>query len=148
MSGAAFVQAMFVQATGVAIDGRALLLLGPPGCGKSDLALRLIGRGAALIADDGVMVRVVDHGLVAEAPGTAVPRLHVAGIGMVEVALARPTPVALAVTLDPVLVPLDRSVALSMFEPVEGLRVPQIALAAFEVSAPDKLLLALARWGH
>lgn len=138
----------FVQATAVSIDGRAVLLLGPPGCGKSDLALRLIRRGAALIADDGVMLRVVDYRLMAEAPSVMTPRLHVAGIGMVEVALAGPTPVALAVTLDPALVPQDRSVALSMFGPIEGLCVPHIALAALEASAPCKLLLALDRLGH
>jgi HPr kinase/phosphorylase len=139
---------VFVQATAVALDGHAVLLLGPPGCGKSDLALRLIGRGAALIADDGVVLRVIDHRLVAEAPGNRVPRLHVAGIGMVEVAPAASTPVALAVTLDPALVPHDRSVPLSMFGPVHSLCVPQIALPALHASTPDKLLLALDRWGH
>ena len=38
--------------TAVACDGKAVLILGEPGVGKSDLALRLIDQGAALIADD------------------------------------------------------------------------------------------------
>ncbi|HQA17982.1 MAG TPA: serine kinase, partial [Novosphingobium sp.] len=42
------------QATCVAIKGRALLIEGPPGSGKSSMALALIDRGAALIGDDGV----------------------------------------------------------------------------------------------
>ncbi|MGB7371776.1 MAG: serine kinase, partial [Erythrobacter sp.] len=31
-----------------------MAILGPPGCGKSSLALALIDRGAQLIGDDGV----------------------------------------------------------------------------------------------
>ena len=41
-------------ATAVAIGGRALLIEGPPGSGKSSLALALIDRGATLIGDDGI----------------------------------------------------------------------------------------------
>ena len=43
---------MLVHATAVAIDGQAVLLRGPSGSGKSDLALRLIDAGARLVADD------------------------------------------------------------------------------------------------
>lgn len=46
--------AMLHQATAVAIGGRAILLEGPPGIGKSSLALALIDRGATLVGDDGV----------------------------------------------------------------------------------------------
>ena len=46
-----------LHATCVAIGGRGLLLLGPSGSGKSDLALRLIDRGAMLVSDDGVAIR-------------------------------------------------------------------------------------------
>ncbi len=42
------------QSTAVAILGRALLIEGPPGSGKSSLALALIDRGATLIGDDGI----------------------------------------------------------------------------------------------
>ncbi len=41
-----------IHATAVALDGVGVLLRGPPGSGKSDLALRLIDQGARLIADD------------------------------------------------------------------------------------------------
>ena len=40
---------MFIQATCVAIDSRGVLIRGAPGSGKSDLALRLIDGGAALV---------------------------------------------------------------------------------------------------
>ena len=42
------------QSTAVAIGGRALLIEGQPGSGKSSLALALIDRGATLIGDDGI----------------------------------------------------------------------------------------------
>src|SRR5690349_3553448 len=45
-----------VHATAVAIEGRALLLRGPSGSGKSDLALRLVDGGARLIGDDRVRI--------------------------------------------------------------------------------------------
>lgn len=48
------------QATCVAVDGRAILIEGEPGSGKSSLALALIDRGATLIGDDGVMLEKRD----------------------------------------------------------------------------------------
>ncbi|RVQ65949.1 serine kinase [Croceicoccus ponticola] len=44
------------QATCVAIGGRAILIEGEPGCGKTSLALALIDRGAILVGDDGVLL--------------------------------------------------------------------------------------------
>src|SRR3546814_11755709 len=43
-----------IQGSAVAIGGRAVLIIGPPGSGKTSLALALIDRGATLIGDDGV----------------------------------------------------------------------------------------------
>ena len=43
---------LLLHATAVEIDGRAVLLRGPSGSGKSDLGLRLIDAGARLVADD------------------------------------------------------------------------------------------------
>ncbi|MEC9182929.1 MAG: aldolase, partial [Pseudomonadota bacterium] len=41
-----------VHATAIAIDGKGVLLRGPSGSGKSDLALRLLEAGGVLIGDD------------------------------------------------------------------------------------------------
>lgn len=59
------------QATAVEIGGRALLIEGPPGSGKSSLALALIDRGATLIGDDGIALEWQDGTLwVHPAPAT------------------------------------------------------------------------------
>jgi HPr kinase/phosphorylase len=44
--------AQLVHGSVVSLAGRGMLILGASGSGKSALALRLIGRGAALVADD------------------------------------------------------------------------------------------------
>ena len=53
--------------TVVAWLGRGLLLKGPSGIGKSDLALRLIEAGAELVADDLARLAVIDNRVVASA---------------------------------------------------------------------------------
>ena len=50
---------VLANVTAVAIGGRALLIDGPPGSGKSSLALALIDRGALLIGDDAVHLSLI-----------------------------------------------------------------------------------------
>ncbi|MEC8388619.1 MAG: hypothetical protein VX098_10900, partial [Pseudomonadota bacterium] len=57
-----------VHGTCVAIDGAGVLLRGPSGSGKSDLALRLIDGGATLVGDDQLELSRVNDRLVARAP--------------------------------------------------------------------------------
>ena len=71
------------QSTGVAIAGGALLIEGPPGSGKSSLALSLIDRGAVLIGDDGVALDLRgDHLWAAPAPATR-GLIEMRGVGIV-----------------------------------------------------------------
>ncbi|MDT7933980.1 MAG: HPr kinase/phosphatase C-terminal domain-containing protein [Sphingomonadaceae bacterium] len=86
-----------VHATAVARDGAAVLLLGPPGAGKSDLALRLIDRGWLLVGDDQVLLKGAD----ASAPTAIAGLIEVRGIGIVRVPYSGPVPARLAVQLEP-----------------------------------------------
>jgi HPr kinase/phosphorylase len=47
---------MRVHASCAALNDDAVLLVGPPGSGKSDLLLRLIDRGFVLVGDDQIMI--------------------------------------------------------------------------------------------
>jgi HPr kinase/phosphorylase len=134
-----------LHATCVAIGGRGVLLTGPSGSGKSDLALRLIDRGALLVSDDGVAIRRSDDGLFASAPATIIGKMEVRGLGIVTLPYVAQAPVVLAVALDatPERMPPE---SLPTRE-IEGVAVPVLALLPFEHSAPIKVERALALWG-
>lgn len=128
----------------VARDGRAILIAGRSGSGKSDLALRLVDRGAILVSDDYTVVRRIDGRLIAAAPRNIEGKMEVRGVGLVEFPSARDVPVCLAVDL-------DRSVERlpEMHDPlvVAGVKVPVIGLNGLEASAAVKVELALAQFG-
>ena len=88
------------QATCVAVNGRGVLIEGPPGCGKSSLALALIDRGAALVGDDGVLLEVRDGALWALPPPNIAGLLEIRNVGIVTMP-AEGAPVALVIRLDP-----------------------------------------------
>lgn len=129
-----------LHASSVAIGGRAVLIEGPSGSGKSDLALRLIDRGATLVSDDYTLVcRLPSGELVARAPATITGRMEVRGIGIVDMPHITDVPVALIVRLDvQVLRMPDRRT-----RRVAGVAVAEVALDAFAASAPIKVELAL-----
>ena len=127
-----------IHATAVALGGRAVLLIGAPGCGKSDLALRLIDRGWRLVADDRAVLTRHGEALVARAPPVLDGLIEVRGVGIVNEPAA-PAPVAMVFDLS---APPDR-----LPDPAtwthDGITVPRLALAAFEASAPIKIERAL-----
>lgn len=129
-----------IHATSVAIRGRGVLILGSPGAGKSDLALRLIDRGAVLVSDDYTALAARDGALYAVAPATIAGKLEVRGVGIVEMSAVGPVPVALAVRLgDPERLP-DAAV-----QSLAGVAVAAMTVRPFEASAPIKVELALDR---
>jgi serine kinase of HPr protein (carbohydrate metabolism regulator) len=71
------------QASCVAIEGRALLIEGPPGSGKSSLALALIDRGAALVGDDGVRLERREGRLWALPPPAIAGLIEIRNVGLV-----------------------------------------------------------------
>jgi serine kinase of HPr protein (carbohydrate metabolism regulator) len=130
-----------LHASTVAIDGQAVLITGVSGSGKSDLALRLIDRGAKLVSDDYTLLTRVGAILMASSPATIKGKLEVRGIGILDCDSHDSAPAALIVRLDepPVRMPEDD------IQNIIGVAVPVIALAAFEASTPIKVELALRR---
>jgi serine kinase of HPr protein (carbohydrate metabolism regulator) len=133
-----------VHATCVAIGGRAVLLAGASGRGKSDLALRLIDRGAGLVSDDYTELRAEGSRLLACAPSPIAGKIEVRGLGIVPLEPLVDVPVCLLVDLDAPPVRLPETVASRM---VAGREVPAVALAALEASAPIKVERALLLFG-
>jgi hypothetical protein len=137
MSGGSAIEA--IHATCVAIGGRGVLIAGPSGSGKSDLALRLMDRGAILVSDDYTSVTRVGGVLEARAPTNIAGRIEVRGIGIVEREVLECAPVALYVAASPTPERMPEA-ALQM---IAGIGIRRIELALLEASAPIKVELAL-----
>ncbi|MBI1386157.1 MAG: hypothetical protein GC150_14725 [Rhizobiales bacterium] len=148
-----------MHASCLAIDGEGVLLYGPSGVGKSDLALRLIsqrhaimgfGREVQLVADDRVVLAVggATEGpgageLLASAPQTLAGLLEVRGIGILRLKCLDRVVVRLAVRLVDHRARVERMPDPDAHAVLLGFRVPQIVLYAHEASAPTKVIAAL-----
>jgi serine kinase of HPr protein (carbohydrate metabolism regulator) len=89
-----------LQATAVDIAGRAVLIEGEPGCGKSSLALALIDRGGVLIGDDGVMLEARQGGLYASPHPNMRGMIEVRNLGILTTPVCDEGRVALVIRLD------------------------------------------------
>jgi HPr kinase/phosphorylase len=130
-----------IHANCVVLDGAGVLLRGASGAGKSDLALRLIERGAVLVADDRVDLVSRGVALIASAPAALRGRMELRGVGIVDMPSMPEAPVVLLVDL----VDADAVERLPAPEAVVllGHAVPRLALPAFEASTPAKIAVAL-----
>jgi HPr kinase/phosphorylase len=88
---------MQVHGSCAARAGTGVLLIGPPGSGKSDLLLRLLDRGFVLVADDRVEI---ENG-VARAPLALAGLLEIRGLGILRLPHIAAARLALAARLVP-----------------------------------------------
>jgi HPr kinase/phosphorylase len=132
-----------LHGTCIALGEVGVLLRGPAGAGKSDLALRLIEDGARLVADDRVEIARRGDAVTARAPDALAGLLEVRGLGIVRLAPERvcaTVPLRLVVDLMPGAeierLPGPRHAA------ILGLHLDLVAVDPFTVSAPAKVRLA------
>lgn len=142
-----------IHGTCVALGRRAALLRGPSGSGKSDLALRflfLARRGPAaldppaLVADDQVAIRRDGNRVLAAAPESIQGQMEVRGLGIVGVKLVAEAELVLVVDLVDAGA-VERLPPSNLTARIAGVDLPLLRLTPFELSAPIKLALGLAR---
>ncbi|MDN5785950.1 HPr kinase/phosphorylase [Pseudorhodobacter sp.] len=89
-----------IHASCVAVDGRAVIIIGASGAGKSTLALHLMALGAALVADDQTVLTKQGGEIVASSPPRLAGLIEARGVGVLRAASVTGVPVALIVDLD------------------------------------------------
>ncbi len=136
--------AAVMQASVVVISGRALLIQGAPGSGKSSLALALIDRGAGLIGDDGVTLERRGDIVWASPPPNIAGLIEIHGVGLVEIPIAKPAPLSLILDLDgrP-----DRMPESTATRDVLGTAIPVLPFAPGTIAPAARAEWALKRHG-
>ncbi len=137
---------MLLHGSCAARGADAVLFLGPPGSGKSDLTLRLLHEGWRLVADDQVEVTAAaDGGLRAAPPEALRGLLEVRGLGIFRgLPVAEPPPaLRLAVRLAAARADIPRLPGPETLT-CAGVGLPAVTLHAFDASAPARVGLALA----
>ena len=141
-----------VHGTCVDVAGTGVLILGPPGAGKSDLALRLIdapgcGLGSApmrarLVADDQVVLAREEGDVFATAPARLAGLLEVRGIGILELDVSPSTRVGLVVRLAGTAAIERLPEAADAAEEFLGVRLPSIRIDPRPASAASRVRAA------
>jgi len=126
-------------ATRLAGRWKGVLIEGPSGSGKSDLALRSLAAGFRLVADDRVVVWASAGRLFGRAPEALAGLMEVRGLDVVRL---EPLPlseiVLVARTGEPERLPDPQEVEIA------GVSLPTITIDPFPLSTPEKLGRALA----
>ena len=138
----AIVSSETLHASCVAIGEHAVLIEGRSGAGKSDLALRLIDRGAALVSDDYTVLVRSARKLLATPPATIAGKIEVRGLGIVDMPYRDRVAVSLLVEL---VDEVERMPPEPQTRRIAGIDVPVVAMNGHDASGPIKVELALKR---
>ena len=138
----AIVSSEILHASCVAIGEHAVLIEGRSGAGKSDLALRLIDRGAALVSDDYTVLMRSARKLLATPPATIAGKIEVRGLGIVDMPYRDRVAVSLLVEL---VDEVERMPPEPQTRRIAGIDVPVVAMNGHDASGPIKVELALKR---
>ncbi|MFA6280817.1 MAG: HPr kinase/phosphatase C-terminal domain-containing protein [Bdellovibrionales bacterium] len=134
---------MFLHASCVAVNDRAVLLMGAAGVGKSDVALRLMEGGAALVADDQTVLTLEGDYVLASPPPTLAGMLEIRHVGLMqEVPYSQHVPVGLVVRLWPLGHDIERLPSKSFCSLLDQ-PIRELNLIGCEASTPTKIRLAL-----
>jgi HPr kinase/phosphorylase len=128
------------HATAICIDGQGVAIVGKSGSGKSDLALRLIDRGATLICDDYVVISEIENKLMLTPASNITGKIEIRGLGIIRIPYVDSAPLRLYVNLD--MTP-ERHPDLWQTIPLNGYHVPMIAVSPFATSAPILIEMAI-----
>lgn len=117
---------------------RGVLIEGPSGCGKSDLALRALGEGFRLVADDRVLVWTSGGQVWGRAPDALAGLMESRGVGVLPVSTLPWAPIALAIRCVASPADVERWPGGETLD-LAGVAVPLRPLWPFDPAAPAKL---------
>lgn len=129
-----------VHATAISFDGYGILLTGPSGIGKSDLAIRLIDRGSKLIGDDQVDLNMASNLILLNPKPNIAGKIEVRELGIFELDFAVNVPLKLIVELveKAERFPMDRQT-----KSIMGVQIPAVKITSGKPSAPIKVEMAV-----
>lgn len=136
-----------IQASAVAIGGRAIMIEGETGTGKSSLALALIDRGGELIGDDGVALTRKAGTIIASPPPNIAGKLEIRHVGIVEMpTTSAPLAIVLHLSLEEA-GQIPRYIEMAEQAEFLGVAVPKLTLPARDNTLPLRAEWALKHHG-
>jgi serine kinase of HPr protein (carbohydrate metabolism regulator) len=125
---------------------RGVLIQGPSGVGKSDLALRALDAGFRLVADDRTQLWSSQGRLFGASPPAIAGLIEARGVGIGPAPTRRLAEINLVVRCMGPQDPIERWPD-TLCQTLVGIEIPALELQPLEASAPQKLLRALSLLG-
>ncbi len=130
-----------IHGTSVAIQDSGIIILGPSGSGKSDLALRLIDSGATLVSDDRTICLKKNNEIFMFSHPDISGLIEVRGMGLIRVPYVENIKLKMVINLTNK--NKERLPEKKKFKKILGISLPLFELSAFEISANAKIKLKL-----